>query len=372
MSRRSLMHLSRKALLDRLHELLARERHLTVEILEVLIEADWRRLWAKAGHPSMYAWCMGALGFSEDMAAKRICAARQARRHPVILDMVADGRLHLSGLLVLAPKLREAPERAAELLAASAHRSRRAIEVLLAERFPQSDVATQVTPISNPFQPAPPAPGRVEMAGPDGVTLAEACAPAPAPGRVAPTPGYSRVAPLAPQRYAVQFTMDEAMHADLIRVQELLGPQADEDRVRAVFRRALHELVTTLEKRKFAATDRPRPLRHGEPSNGEDIPAQVRREVRQRDEDRCAWVTEDGRRCEARSRLQYDHIKPVGKGGGGWTADNVRLLCAAHNQLAAEPEYGEGFMHGMRDRNRRGTEARRERSSAAAALLAPA
>jgi hypothetical protein len=185
MSRRSLSHLSPKALLDHLHELIARDRHFTVEILEVLIEADWRRLWAKAGHPSMYAWCMAEFGFSEDVAAKRICAARQARRYPVILDMVADGQLHLSGLLVLAPKLKEAPEHAAELLAVSAHRSRRAIEALLAERFPQSDVPTQVTPVGVPFEAPLPAPGRVEDAGLGGTRPVDASESVPAPGRVA-------------------------------------------------------------------------------------------------------------------------------------------------------------------------------------------
>ena len=299
MSRRSLSHLSVKALLERLHALIARDRHLTVEILEILIEADWRRLWARAGYPSMYAWCMAEFGFSEDMAAKRICAARQARKHPEILDMVADGRLHLSGLIALAPKLKEAPERAAELLAASAHRSRRAIEALLAERFPQPDAPTQVTPSGGPSAAPPPAPGRVDETGPNGVAQSETArpgsdpppdetGPAPAPGRVeeagpnglaqadtpesAPAPGrvapaYSKVTPTAPQRYVVQFTMDEAMHADLTRAQELLGRQADDDRVRAVLRRALRDLEAQVRRDRAAAG--PARERREDPGPGE-------------------------------------------------------------------------------------------------------
>ena len=392
MSRRSLSHLSVKALLERLHALIARDRHLTVEILEILIEADWRRLWARAGYPSMYAWCMAEFGFSEDMAAKRICAARQARKHPEILDMVADGRLHLSGLIALAPKLKEAPERAAELLAASAHRSRRAIEALLAERFPQPDAPTQVTPSGGPSAAPPPAPGRVDETGPNGVAQSETArpgsdpppdetGPAPAPGRVeeagpnglaqadtpesAPAPGrvapaYSKVTPTAPQRYVVQFTTDEAMHPDLTRAQELLGRQADDDRVRAVLRRALRDLVKTLEKRKYAATERPRARR----ANGEKTRAQVRREVRERDGDRCTWVSGDGKRCQAREHLQFDHRTPLGK-GGEWTSENVRLLCPAHNQLEADREYGEGFMHQTRERARQGRRALQAASTGA-------
>jgi 5-methylcytosine-specific restriction endonuclease McrA len=194
----------------------------------------------------------------------------------------------------------------------------------------------------------------VDETGPGARVPVDGTESTPAPGRVNEAPLYSRVTPTAPQRYAVQFTMDEAMHADLIRAQELLGPQADSDRVRAVFRRALRDLVQTLEKRKLAATDRPRAQHAG----GGKTRAQVKREVRKRDQDRCAWVSADGKRCEERKSLQFDHIQPAGK-GGGWTTENVRLLCPAHNQLAAEHEYGEGFMHRTRERNRDSAARRR-------------
>jgi 5-methylcytosine-specific restriction endonuclease McrA len=86
-------------------------------------------------------------------------------------------------------------------------------------------------------------------------------------------------------------------------------------------------------------------------------------------------VTDDGKRCEARAQLQFDHIKPLGK-GGGWATENVRLLCPAHNQLAAEHEYGAGFMHRIRERARGAAETRRERQDApenrtAASAMAP-
>jgi hypothetical protein len=387
MRMRSLSHLSERALLSGLDEAEARQRCGDADVLAHLAEVDYRRLYAKRGYPSMFMWCVRARHYSEDVAAKRIRAARAARRFPVLLDMLADGRLHLTAIALLSHRL--TPGTARELLAAAVHQSKREIERMLATRFPQPDVATVVRPIA--AASSLPAPGPVNICARAtspaavaptqvaGEPAAAAQAPAAEAGSVAPPAqafaspaapppsAFSRVAPLAPQRYAVQFTMDEAMHADLTRAQELLGPQADDDRVRAVFRRALRELVTTLEKRRCGATNRPRAQRRGESAKGARIPAQVRREVRRRDGDRCAWVTEDGRRCEARSRLQYDHIEPVGKGGGGGTADNVRLLCPAHNQLAAEHEYGEGLMHRIRERNRRATEARRERRITVAA-----
>ena len=376
MSRRSLSHLSRQALLSGLDEAESRQRSGDADVLAHLGEVGYRRLYAQLGYSSLYSWCVHARHYSEDVAVKRIRAARAARRFPVILDMLADGRLHLTAIELLSHRL--TPANAQELLAAAVHRSKREIQAMLAARFPQADVPTvvQAVPATNSL-PAP-APVNIwaaaalsavdaavaaareaaEAAPPPGpaatpaATLAQAAAPAAAPP-------HSRITPTALQRYAVQFTMDEAMHADLMRVQELLGPQADDDRVRAVFRRALRDLVQTLEKRKYAATDRPQASN----ANGSKTRAQVKREVRKRDQDRCTWVSADGRRCEARSHLQFDHIRPLGK-GGGWTTANVRLLCPAHNQLEADREYGEGHMHGIRARQRRATEVRREQQNA--------
>ena len=58
---------------------------------------------APAGYPSMHAYCVHELRMSEDVASKRIHAARAARNFPAIFAAVADGRLHLSGVCLLAP-----------------------------------------------------------------------------------------------------------------------------------------------------------------------------------------------------------------------------------------------------------------------------
>ena len=85
---------------------------------------------------------------SEDSAFKRIRAARAARDFPVILDAVAEGRLHLSAIVLLAPDLREGM--GDELLAAAEHKTKAQVEELLARRFPREDVPTRVTPVPAP------------------------------------------------------------------------------------------------------------------------------------------------------------------------------------------------------------------------------
>ena len=48
-------------------------------------------------------------------------------------------------------------------------------------------------------------------------------------------------------------------------------------------------------------------------------------------------------RCGARVGLEIDPIDPWGKGGGSGE-ENLRVLCRAHNLLAAGREFGEEFM----------------------------
>src|SRR5258706_11971150 len=114
MQRYSLSHLSDDALRRGLSATVACELGATAELLAHIAEFDARRLYLPAAYPSMFAYCVGELHLSEDAAAKRIQAARVARRCPVVLAALADGRVHLSGVCLLAPHL--TPENAAELL----------------------------------------------------------------------------------------------------------------------------------------------------------------------------------------------------------------------------------------------------------------
>src|SRR5262245_2942578 len=116
-------HLSDDSLLANFEALLARDRKTTAELLEHNVEIDTRKLWAPAGYSSMFRFCVGKYGMSEDVAYKRIRAGRAARRHPEILERLTDGRLHLTGIVELAPYLRDST--ACELLDAAEHKTRK-------------------------------------------------------------------------------------------------------------------------------------------------------------------------------------------------------------------------------------------------------
>ena len=149
MNHYSLTHVSDPALLRELRTLVAQDRATTALLLAHLAEVDARRLYAPAGYPSMFAWCVEKLHLSEEAAFKRIRAARVARQCPAVFALVADGRLHLSAVVMLAAHL--TPENAEELLEAAAHQSKVGIEQLLAERFPRPDLPGRIEALA----PAP-------------------------------------------------------------------------------------------------------------------------------------------------------------------------------------------------------------------------
>jgi hypothetical protein len=73
----------------------------------------------------------------------------------------------------------------------------------------------------------------------------------------------------------------------------------------------------------------------------------VKRAIVAKDGLRCSFVGIDGRRCACRAFLEYDHVTPAGLDGNN-AEDNVRLLCRAHNQYAAERIYGAARMRRFR------------------------
>jgi hypothetical protein len=125
-------------LLRRLIELLKHTRRAEADLVAHIGEVDARRLFAREAFPSMFAYCIDVLHLSEAEAYLRITAARAAREHPLLLDMLADGRLHLSGIGKLAPHL--TPANRDSLLQRATGKTKRQIEELTAEIAPRPDV----------------------------------------------------------------------------------------------------------------------------------------------------------------------------------------------------------------------------------------
>jgi 5-methylcytosine-specific restriction endonuclease McrA len=333
----------------------------TADLLADLGELDARKPCLAEGYASMHTYCIGVHNRSEVVACKRVRAAAAAREFPALFDAVAEGRLDLSGVLLLKPHL--SPANAEELIGAASRRTREEIERLLAERFPKPDVPTRVEAI---------APAIDLLAA--GAEASAACGLAPGPNSMTTTQQAAavsaprdRVTPLAPQRFALQVTLDGDAHDDLVQAQALLGREVARGDVSEVVKRALHLYVQRLQRRKCAATDRPRHRSRRRSSDPRRVPAAVRRAAWERDGSQCTFVSEQGHRCEERSNLELDHVRPVARGGEA-TEAKLRLRCRPHNQHAADLTYGRRFMDGKRrEAKRQAAEARAQKGAAAAA-----
>ena len=397
----TLDHLSDDDLLASTRSLVGRSNQVLAGLLAHLAEVEARGIHRLRACSSLYTYCVYELRMSEDAACRRVQAAKHVRRFPALLEKVAAGELHLTGLLLLGPHLTEANQ--VEVLALAKHRTKKEIVALVRRLDPLPDVPARVEPLG-------PAPRRDSWANPSWQTFVASFNPVRnlTPGdrprdwvpddeandnaRAAPGIADGRAAPeiadaptreveaepsalRAPQRYKVQFTATEEYVKLLEEAQDLLAHAVKSRALEEVHLRAMRLLVAQLKKRKYAVTESPpsqepenreHPRQRGaegeaaRPGGGEldprqrgadedprqrgrYIPAKVRRAVWQRDGGRCAYVDERGVRCRETRGLELHHEAPYARGGPP-TCANLGLRCKAHNDLAAEQDFGRDFM----------------------------
>ena len=181
-------------LLRRLVEILGQSRRVEADLVAHIGEVDARRLYAREASPSMFAYCTETLHLSEAAAYLRIAAARASREHPVLLTMLASGRLHLTAIAKLAPHL--TPGNRDWLLERAIHRTKRQVEELVAEIAPRPDVSSMVRrlpdrgPGTGATQSALATPGT--LAGPSRTSPGDPGPPSDLGDARGPAPGFRR------------------------------------------------------------------------------------------------------------------------------------------------------------------------------------
>lgn len=335
----SVTQLSDRALVERVKHLAQREREATAALIAHLAELDERRLYLAEGCSSLFTYCTQVLHLSEHAAYRRIEAARAAWKCPGILERLEDGSVNLTTVGLLAAHL--TPENHRELLDMARHKSKRQVEELVARLHPQPPVPASVRRLPT-ASPAPASPTRLQggeaAAQPTGDAYGVVPPVLPSSIGAPPSARPAVVAPLAPQRYKVQFTASAETYEKLRLAQDLLRHQIPDGDPAQIFDRALTALLQDLARKKLAATDHPRESR-GTTRGSRHIPAGVKRTVWLRDGGRCAFVGHTGRRCTERGFLEFHHVTPHSAGGQP-TADNIQLRCRAHNGYEAELDFG--------------------------------
>jgi hypothetical protein len=112
-----------------------------------------RHIYARYAASSMFSYCTTVLHLSEGEAQLRIAVAKAAREHPILLEMLADGPLHLSGIAKLAPIL--TGENRDWLLPRPVHKSKLEIEEMVAELAPRPDAPSVMRKLPERHAPSP-------------------------------------------------------------------------------------------------------------------------------------------------------------------------------------------------------------------------
>src|SRR5882672_10696106 len=222
----ALESLSSADLLSATRELVHKSRGLEAELLLHLSEVDERKLYLECTFPSMFAFCVEELGFSEDAAYARIMVARAARRLPAMVEAVRSGQVHLTGLRMLVPHLTEQNHR--EVLAEATGRSKRGVEELVARLSPQPAVPALIRKL--PELPAP-------------ATVPPPLAAGEPPPIARPPSGAALVrravlAPLTEETFKVQFTASRGFRDKLRQAQDLLPHRVPDGDLVAILERA--------------------------------------------------------------------------------------------------------------------------------------
>ena len=322
----SLRTLEDGALLTRLEALAAQERESTADVIEHLMEIDRRETAIDLAYPSLFVYCVKRLGYSEAAAFSRIRAARAAASFPDVLSRLRAGSLHLEAVVRLYPYLGQGNSR--KLLDLASGASKREVLSLVAqmqtEPGPQRDVIVPVPASSE------------AVAGESSLASGK-------------TPVSAEVVP--PPRHRFHFTADTELLELVGRLRGLLRHKIPDGRLERIFKEAARTLLASLEHdrnvlparaaRPPASPSHDARLDQKDPNRGSRmVPKAVKRAVWTRDGGRCVYTSSDGRRCESRDALEYDHITPWADGGRSDTPDNIRLLCRAHNQRLGRRRFG--------------------------------
>ena len=318
---------------------------MTARLVAHLAELERRQLFAPSGYSSLYAYCREALGYSEDAAYNRsIARPGSLRRYPAsILDMLADGRLSPTTVKLLAPALTDSNCDA--VLSEAAGASKRDVEELVARLSPGRTCHRRC----GSCRARACGGGRGRRSGTvrrnRDRDFSRSMAPPAVAGGAAPKPDAAAGETAGGEAAGARALPRPVHHRR--RDGEEAAPPPDPVEARDPGRRSRRALRPRAGLRSSPPSregncgrrrdpDQRRMQRIGGRAGLRHVPARTRRVVSLRDEERCAFVGLDGRRCTERAFLEYHH-GPVPFGhGGAPTPVNIALHCARTTRTRGE------------------------------------
>jgi 5-methylcytosine-specific restriction endonuclease McrA len=341
------------------------------EFLLALADFDQRRGFEPLGFASTFAFLLAGLGLSPAATHWRLSAARLLVRFPEVIEPLRDGRLCLTTVAELAKVLTE--ENRTVVLPRFFGASSLKAKELVAELQPREapPMRTVVTPLERrAVAPAT----ELSLQAP----LAEVAIDAPAntysgslraPEVEMTHPARSvkyraEVEPLTADLRRLSMTVSRQFLGKLNTARDGLSHALPCATTEQVLEAALDFLLEKQARarglvkkpRKVVAAPSPIPTAtesatttsppdfadplHRRIGPRQHVPAAIFRAVWQRDGGRCSWPLDGGGVCGSTHRLELDHVVPWARWGGE-SVDDLRIVCHAHNALAARRAFGE-------------------------------
>lgn len=323
----TLKKLTDKNLDNNLKELVAGEREILAEIILHIIEVDCRKLHLKFGYASLFEYLTQHIGYANGSAQRRIDAARLAMVVPKVVGDLESGDLNLSQVSLLQKSIRavqsdskiEVDQKTKEdLVDLLSNKSFAESEVLVSQRL-------DITPMET-----------------------------------------TKTTNQKNESVRLEVTLNKSQWDKLLKMRELLSNtlpggsswgqvlEVAADKVIKLKDKSQGKQSSSTKQSTQAAqptrnTDTPAELQNGSEKKSDNqnpesspppppssqvrqyIPISIQRQVFQRDKC-CQYIDKvTGRKCESKWHLQIDHRQPVWANGTS-QLENLRLLCAGHNQ----------------------------------------
>jgi len=340
-----LRKLSDSDFIDQMESNAGVEHSSTVKMLHFINDLERRKLFLDLGYSSVFDYCVRRIKYSSSQAGRRIQAARCCRRYPELWAFLRQREVCVTTLALIEPIITD--DNRDDIIQRVRGASRREVERLLSEYRPPAALRDRIRYVQVPS----PSPRNIDAA-----LLDRQCA------RSIPEEWRDRIP--TEEKVFVQFLADDEFLALFEEVRNLVPDGGDLTfaelmKAALVEYRDRHSPAARQERREPRRVNDAAPVAGAGKTgaNGPDshrwewedatksrhIPDETRDEVLVRERGQCSFVAPDGTQCGCRKGLQIVHITPYAAGGTHDPA-NLRLLCGAHNRLAAERTLGKHVM----------------------------
>lgn len=316
-------------LVTRLEKMVRTERKITDQIIKTLIEIESQNIHLEMGYESIFAFLVQHLGYSESAAQRRSAAMRLIQKAPEISDKLQTGSLNLTQVAELERVTRQMPiAKISEVIPKIENKNTRQTQQIIAHEFDltaiqhestrtQKDesVRLQITLTKEQY----------ELFKKAGDLLSH----------IKPGATHAEVITMLAQKFVKQklgivVSIDSSSEAESSKT--IVAKEVCEK-----------HLVNTVDDQNTAVTaiDQGNSFKNVNTKNTaataikfnkrKQISIKTRRVLLKKAQHQCEFVSSDGKRCQAHSLLEIDHIRPVSIGGKN-NLQNLRIYCRAHNQ----------------------------------------